>query len=348
MVEWKIGHMQGKIISRFPCPLSTDKCADNIFSFRSWDKSHVLGCQPRTFGGYATSKTFYNDANLRAFNILVETSLDKIPITSLGTSRDILLQDTSGNGHVSRNVRVSLAAIDLVEPYVSIVAINDKAVTGDFAPLKKSSCKLLPSISIPKDAKELTIHWTVGGAISIDSTSIWIADAKKVSDADLKNCTSQPEITTINKLFQMGKSFAGEGFFSINGPQPTHGFTIGPRFTSKVLLSSETDSFLVIASAKVDSSWAKQPSKFDPDVKPQSHLANVRTNPSWKFSHSNQTIQGRVDWFSIPIRIKRLKVLRSPLPPTSSATVRSPFFSYFPGSSEVVAGLALCTLNWLV
>jgi hypothetical protein len=223
----------------------------------------------------------------------------------------VLLQDTSGNGHVSRNIRVSLAAIDLVEPYVSIVGVSNKTVMGDFVPLKKSTCKSLPVVSISKDAKAITIHWTVGGAINIDSSSIWIADANKVSDVDLKNCSSQPEITTINNLFQMGESFIGEGFYSTNGPRPSHKSTIGPRFSSTIPLSPDIDNFLVIASAKVDSLWATQPSTVAPDVPPQSHLANVRTNPSWKFSYSNQTIQGRLDWFSVPVRIKRRKVLRS-------------------------------------
>jgi hypothetical protein len=280
----------------------------------------------------------YDEASLRAFNILVETSLNKSPVTSLGTSRDILLQDTSGNGHVSRNIRVSLAAIDLVEPYVSIVGVANKTVVGDFAQLKKSTCKLLPTVSISKDSKTITIYWTVGGAISIDSTSIWIVDANKVSDTDLKNCSSQPEITTINNLFQMGKYFAGEGFFSVNGPRPSHKSAIGPRFSSTIPLPLDIDHFLVIASAKVDSSWATQPSNAAPDVPPQSHLANVRTNPSWKFSYSNQTIQGRLDWFSVPVRIKRRKTVRSTSPPISSATVRSASASSscFPGNAQVM------------
>jgi len=125
--------------------------------------------------------------------MLVETSENKTPSTSdLGTTENVLDQNTSGNGHVSRNIRLSVAAIELVEPYLSIVGVNDMALVGDFAPLKDRSCESLPTIAVALNADQVTIHWTVGGSIEIDETRVWIANTNDVED--FLNCKNKVEI----------------------------------------------------------------------------------------------------------------------------------------------------------
>ena len=86
----------------------------------SWIPELVVQCDPPTYDKYPAEKTTYNNATLRAFNMLVETSHQKIPNTQmLGNNRDVMSKDTSGNGHISRNIRLSLLSAELVEPYVS-------------------------------------------------------------------------------------------------------------------------------------------------------------------------------------------------------------------------------------
>lgn len=94
----------------------------------SWDKAAVPVCKPPTFGGYPAEKTQYNDAMLRAFNILVETSdmkrptedtLGKMSLQGTGNEGDsMLVVEGEGDGHVPRNLRLSYAVLDLLEPYV--------------------------------------------------------------------------------------------------------------------------------------------------------------------------------------------------------------------------------------
>merc|ERR1719464_2324301 len=90
----------------------------------SWTPAKVTPCTPTQFGGYPKEKTVYNNSTLRVFNMLVETSNRKEPQTNLGNSADVLSRDTTGNGHISRNIRLSLLAADIVEPYVSVVGVN--------------------------------------------------------------------------------------------------------------------------------------------------------------------------------------------------------------------------------
>ncbi len=249
----------------------------------------------------------YNSATLRAFNILVETSSRKTPTSGLGTSKDVLVQGTSGNGHVSRNIRLSVSAIDMVEPYLSIVRVNNRTVLGDFRPLKVRSCKSLPTVTVAANANKVTMYWTVGGAISIDETQVWIAPAEVATNAVLRGCVRQPLAAMISKVFTGGAKLSGTGFLASGGRKPAHSSTIGPRFTSTISLppSSGSGGYVVMVSARVDSSWASQPSNVAPDVPPQSHMANVRTNASWKHSSANHVVEGRLVWYSMPIRITR-------------------------------------------
>ena len=43
----------------------------------SWDRGFVRPCTPRSFGGYAASRTAYSDGMARAFTVLVETTDNK-------------------------------------------------------------------------------------------------------------------------------------------------------------------------------------------------------------------------------------------------------------------------------
>ena len=97
----------------------------------SWDKDAVKTCEPDTYISdniekYPKEKTIYNDAQLRAFNFLVEASDDKIPQTNWGNIKngwdDIWNIDNSEyDGHVSRNIRICMFLINAVQPYVMIM-----------------------------------------------------------------------------------------------------------------------------------------------------------------------------------------------------------------------------------
>jgi len=277
----------------------------------SWTPSVTAPCTPKTFGGYPKEKTMYNNSTLRVFNMLVETSNDKEPKTGLGNSMDVLSRKTRGNGHISRNIRLALSSADLVEPYVGIVGVNKLALTDDIVPLWKrnpKSCMDTMAVMVAKNAKQVDIEWTVGGALTIDNTELWYAKWDDVSDE--VDCWTQPSSTSY--LERAEGSFNGTGFFSKLGsnPHPEESasgmkMTNGPLFRTSVPLKKfrNGDKILVMASARVDQSWKHQKKDIQPKMSPQSHIVNARTDPDYHHESNGKHIQGRIDWFSVPLTI---------------------------------------------
>lgn len=282
----------------------------------SWDSQRVVQCKPKSFGGYAADKTVYNNSTLRVFNMLVETSDVKEPHKStLGTSLDIMNRDTKENGHVSRNIRLALLAAELVEPYVSVVGVNELAVQDDLPPLLSREgrhCQRTNAFSIAKDASEVEIQFTVGGALSINQVDIWYAKWEDIPQAQL-DCLSQPKSTD---GFQKGTVIGatnGTGFFSRAGSHPrpdvrseVDDMTSGPIFKGKITVPSglkTLDQLVVLASARVDQDWTNGRSNTEPKGGPQSHVVNARTNPGWHHESAGKHVKGRLDWFSSPVTI---------------------------------------------
>lgn len=59
----------------------------------------------------------------------------------------------------------------------------------------------------------------------------------------------------------------------------------------------------VMARAKVDQAWARQPRPATPNLPPQSHVANQRTNASWDKTNNGHNVRGRLFWYSKPVRV---------------------------------------------
>lgn len=277
----------------------------------SWTPQKVPQCTPRTFGGYPIEKTTYNNSTLRVFNMLVETSDDKEPKQHLGNSMEVLNKDTDGNGHISRNIRLALLSADMVEPYVGILGVNNLVLTDDIVPTMQreaTSCVDTKAVMVARNAEKVDVEWTVGGALSIDSTELWYAKWDDLSGEI--ECWTQPDNT--DGLVSVGGTMSGTGFFSNQGsrPRPEESatgikMTNGPLFHASILLKKfkKGDKILVIASARVDKAWKDQPDDVLPKVPPQSHIVNARTDPSYLHESNGKRIQGRLDWFSMPLTI---------------------------------------------
>ena len=278
----------------------------------SWTPSKVEPCTPKEFGGYPPEKTTYSNSTLRVFNMLVETSNVKEPKHYLGSSFDVLSRDTTENGHVSRNIRLSLLAVDMVQPYVGVVGVNKLILTDDIIPMMErdsKSCVDTKAVMVARNAEKVDIEWTVGGAFTIDNTELWYGKWDDVSNE--VECWTQPS-STHNLKRIVGDTLKGTGFFSAEGSQPSPEnsasgmrMTNGPLFRASIPLEEfkKGDKILVMASAKVDQSWKNQPKDILPKMTPQSHIVNARTDPSYHHESNGKHIQGRTDWFSVPLTV---------------------------------------------
>ncbi|KAG7360701.1 zinc carboxypeptidase [Nitzschia inconspicua] len=102
------------------------------------------------------------------------------------------------------------------------------------------------------------------------------------------------------------KSNAMGGIY--NAPTDSHSLTsvnlLGPVFRAEIDLGDYQlgDQLILVATATVDQEWINVPSEYhQPLVHPQSHLANMRTNPQHEFEISGKRLQGRLDWISVPV-----------------------------------------------
>lgn len=268
----------------------------------SWDPNRVIPCDPETFGGYDTIKTVYQDSSLRAFNMLVETSHEKIPQYHLGTENGILDWggNGDGNGHIARNIRLSLLAIELTEPYIIITSVNGVPIEDDIVPLAERNdrkCIQNKIMEIPMGQKKTVIEWTVGGGFTVDFTTVMFAkwdDVPEVVDG-----MTQPSNEDLGRAFRTLSGQSGITHWHKDG-------TIGKWtvFSAEIDTSEfeEGDKIALYATAQLDQEWSKLPKDSDvkPQVPPQSHLVNTRTNVDWLHESNGKVIQGRQDWYSIP------------------------------------------------
>lgn len=301
----------------------------------SWDKDLVQTiCKPEMNGGYdASLQPATNSYSLRMFTVLVETSVDKGPVDStLGTNQDAFTPLGGGNGHISRNIRLSLGMIDLVEPYVQLLGVNGLEIWDDIVPLSPrlgSSCEKTKVISLPFGTSSAEISWTVGGAFTVDHTSLWYGLTAEFEVAPFHCGTKVATQDEVN-------SFVQESF--IRKTDPVYGKThwhedvdfptpgeealrpLETVFKAHINLASfhQGDRITVYAVARVDQEWSEQRQASLP---PQTHIARVRTDPTWRAEDGTGVVQGRLDWLSIPLTIE----IGSPTSIMQEMSVRNPF-----------------------
>lgn len=330
-----LGVYSGKIDSRaYP----VDTMNDLVYSVRggmedwayagSWDHKHSVKCSPTTYGIYPIEKTTYEDYTLRAFNVLIETSASKLPReNTLGISQDLFSSSSlsKNNGHVSRNIRLSLLMIDMVEPYVSVVSVGERHISNDIIPRmkpEKRSCMKTKVFRVSAESEFIDLKWIVGGSIQVDETRLVYAKWSDLhSSFDGINQPDEKHYDDLLHLSEKTKKHGKQVYFT----DIQTGFTewhkeseeilegshnpSGTSFTATVNLShfKHGDKIAVFALAKVDESWSSH-GDYDvkPDINPQTHIANVRTNPEWHYQSKDGTkaVQGRLRWFSIPVTLQ--------------------------------------------
>ena len=268
----------------------------------SWDPDRIIQYESRTLGGYPADKTTYNNSTSRALNMLVETSDDKTPKrNSLGSSQQLFNDvDYLGNGHIARNIQLSLIAIDLVQPYVIFIGINGVMLADDTSLVTDNSGlhKRNKAVAITKGQNNTVLIWTVDGGFTVDYTTIlytkWDASVEtmhmvEMSEEDGKRFTHAP--ATHGKTRWHEDSAASQS----NGP--TFSVTID---TSKYNIN---DTIAVFAMTKVDQGWLSKGDGASLNLAPMSHVVNAQTNPDWFHESAHKIVKGRTEWFSIPLTL---------------------------------------------
>ncbi|KAA8497211.1 Carboxypeptidase D [Porphyridium purpureum] len=120
----------------------------------SWTGDEIQ-CNPvESSSTYAPKKTARDPALHRCVTYLVETGDQKIPDEgSLGTADAILVKGGTGDGHIPRNIRLSIAALDALQPYARVVGSNmEEMLNGRAA---KFTLRIVPGGLFTLDAAYL-------------------------------------------------------------------------------------------------------------------------------------------------------------------------------------------------
>jgi len=263
----------------------------------SWDTTST--CNPNTFGGYPVAKTQYNDATLRAFNILIETSNSKQPQSNtLGSDEELFFYNGQGNGHIPRNVRLVLMITDLVQPHLPWKSGPGLERTGwNFAPTSNWYYSGQVSRTSDSLSTQTTFEWGVWGAMSVDETSlflgVWQSSFDEYNDAISADCLIQSE--GVSSICQT----SGDGRWGHPDTREEH-----PSFFCEVDWGMMEDGeYFLIAKAKVDQNWKTQPRTHYPNLPPQSHIVNARTNTDWDMQSNGHRVKGTLEWYSFPMKI---------------------------------------------
>ena len=317
----------------------------------SWENPRVKICNPLSYGGYDPEKTEYPVETNRALAFTVSSRTRNVASgRKLGNVGDVFHAKDNSNGlAISRNMRLALVATDLVQPYVSIFGINSVAISEDIIPTSNhpgNLCDTSRIVAVPGALDTVIVEWTVGGAIDISQTDLWVARAEDIPDNSVCSMNLYDGFENVKNVFKKipSRPNSGTGFFSESGPNPLpkesvskpfnllatndsvssaksnamggmsttsgelHGSVnlLGPVFRTEIDLSDYKigDRLVVIASTTVDEEFGEAPNAYhQPLVNPQSHFANMRTNPDHEFEISGKTVQGRVQWLSIPVTV---------------------------------------------
>ncbi|KAL7534566.1 hypothetical protein ACHAXR_005959, partial [Thalassiosira sp. AJA248-18] len=296
----------------------------------SWDPDRVVECKPATFGGYPAEKTRYNNSTLRAFNMLIETSDPKSPRQSeLGKrSQPLVSSNGAENGHIARNIRLALLALDVVEPYVSIRGVEGLMLMDDVVPAVNmrryngmSYFENSMMVWLPAAGGGVKISWTVGGAFNIDTTELiygpWDILPDNLADVDDGTYPSTETRDSINSIefitarpsnIDKRGSLEGRSRWHADGPHPTASDGFNPTFEAEIDVSNYPPgtTLAVFAKAKVDKEWLEPADNVGPSgLGPISHIVNARRNPSYYATNAGKVIRGRVDdwWYSAPITL---------------------------------------------
>ncbi|CAN0079464.1 unnamed protein product [Ascophyllum nodosum] len=310
----------------------------------SWDEG-VTVCKPKTYGGYPEEKTVYNSATLRALNILVETSVQKLPSKSLLGSRTGLLEDAPRteehtNGHVARNVRLSLALVDLVQPYVEWKPSEafQALETGNISNKSDARARVGGVVTVD-GAGGVDLEWTVGGGFQVDATRLvwgaWPPNADSLSLIAWEGVVAAASDAGSHSPAQRGSArwgtagdVGGKTIFrervELGSPRPGSRTEAGGDGDGGGGFASESEAAatFVVAVAKVDQSWANQSLKPSPDVGPQSHFVNARTSEDWFHESAGHVVRGRVTYLSRPLKVLRASPSSPPSAPSETIEQR--------------------------
>ncbi|KAL3903196.1 MAG: hypothetical protein SGILL_010538, partial [Bacillariaceae sp.] len=204
----------------------------------SWENPRVSTCTPSSFGGYDVRKTSYPVETNRALSMTVMSQMQNIAGEKhLGKVSDVFHAKDDAPGHtVAKNMRLALVATDLVQPYVSIFGVNNVALSDDVVPSNHDQvgnmCDTSRTVAVPGAMSTVIIEWTVGGAMDISQTELYVAKVDDLPGASVCSLSLNDGFEAARDAFKpLTFPKTGTGFFSPFGANPSPKDSVSKPFS---------------------------------------------------------------------------------------------------------------------
>uniref|UniRef100_A0A0G4GYP3 Peptidase M14 domain-containing protein n=1 Tax=Chromera velia CCMP2878 TaxID=1169474 RepID=A0A0G4GYP3_9ALVE len=238
----------------------------------SWEKApETIGtCRPPTFGGkyaeYPASRTTYNQWEVRCLMYLAEMDNSKNPPESTYGNPRGIFSPSDKDGHISRNIRLTMKMIELLKPDVIFRAAlptslhRDNGVEVQVKPAGCQKAEFLKLVALP-------------GACATHRE----ADFKTSSAIDLA-ALSEHDCFPYNSWEETANSAQS---------------LVLQRSTLPPALATGEVCLAVLA--QFDKHWGDQ-NHPDPLKRPQAHVTRARLDPEYRAENAGKIVQGRDVW----------------------------------------------------
>ncbi|OSX68591.1 hypothetical protein BU14_2529s0001, partial [Porphyra umbilicalis] len=246
---------------------------------RDKEEPAAVVCTPGTLGGYPAERTTLGNSTHRCITYLVETADEKRPhARTLGTVGGVghLRGGGPGDGHVPRNVRLMVAAVDGAGVSVDIVAVGG-------VPVEPAASMWPPASSTGAAGGGTDVEFYVGGALTVDAATLHVSTGAGVAS---------PLVAAVGPAHGTGGTPAAPGTrFRLSLPPPPSGVTP----SGGAALAAVPPPLYVRVAARVDGDLAA--------TRPESHLVNARVDGAYRHAVGGAVVRGRAVWYSRTLRV---------------------------------------------
>lgn len=192
-----------------------------------------------------------------------------------------------------------------------MITYNSQTFESELKPLVPLKRRLSIDEKVVSDNATTSplVTWTVGGSFTVNETFLYgkwgNVPAKFDGIGKLRTGQIRRALESVDFLttpIQSGLT---------NWARNNNGIGVEQTFEAQLDLSSYPigTKIAVFAIAKVDQNWGTKPNNVWPDVYPQAHIANGRTNKIYKMKKFNskgqikRIVKSRLFWISVPLTI---------------------------------------------
>lgn len=223
-----------------------------------WEESPkpISVCRPRTYGGYASSRTVYKKGSVACLVYLAEMDdLKTPPASTLGRAAE-LWSPSDTDGHVARNLRMSLKMVELARPEVVVA----RAASWPVGAIQAGA--------------PLEVRVRGFGCITMSARLLLIArEHLKAADCSMEQLGSAERA----RALQLASKVAEASSVKCGGLAIWEKPALAELSLEGSAPPFPSGEFCAVIAAEFDQDWAQQ-THPDPGMKPQSHAVRSRVD----------------------------------------------------------------------